>query len=190
MLHLVFDYTSLACAVSALRLHTRMRATPDAVTAVRFSGIAQMDGTDELPVTIQLLDEWQRWQQPARELGLVAHRPLRAYSTFSAHVLGDIAEKAGFGMAWREAVFTAYFTHRVNVGDRGVLTELASSIGLEPTAVAAAFDDTMMRGQVRQRMARVRQLGIRGVPILDIDGTMVPATIDDEALDALFTMAT
>ncbi|MEO3791571.1 DsbA family oxidoreductase [Nonomuraea sp. B10E15] len=85
-----------------------------------------------------------------------------ATNTFEAHRLIEVATRQGFGTEMAERLFRAYFTEGRNVGDAGVLGELAAEAGVH--------DDGKGAEEVRGQLARARELGITGVPLFLFEG--------------------
>jgi 2-hydroxychromene-2-carboxylate isomerase len=181
MLIVHFDHTSLPAVVAALRL----QALADAGGTVGFQGIDVLGVDVALPVTLDQLDEIDRWRDRAEALGLAVHRPSQRPPTLSAHLVGDIATSQGLGAAWREVVFRAYWTEDAPIDVPTVLCDLAERAGLDPDEVATRLADPGARVTVRQRMTADRGRGIGGVPILEVDGTLVSAELSDTDLREL-----
>jgi len=181
MLVLHFDHTSLPAVVAALRL----QALVDAGGDVGFQGIDVLGVDMALPVTLDQLEEIERWRNRAEAVGLTVRRPSQRPPTLSAHLVGDIATSQGLGAAWREAVFRAYWSDDAPIDAPETLCDLAQGAGLDPDEVATHLRDPRPRISVRQRMAADRGRGIGGVPILEVDGTLVSAEISDTDLRTL-----
>lgn len=181
MLVLHYDITSLAATVVALRL----QHIADVGGTVRFQGIDVLGVDAAVPVTLDQLDELERWRDRAEELGLTVQRPTLRPPTLSAHLVGVLATEGELGAAWRDAVFRAYWTDGVRLDDPEVLRELARDVGLDVAAVAAALEDPAARVALRQRMTSDRARGIGGVPVLELDGTFVPADLAERDLRQL-----
>lgn len=181
MLIVHFDYTSLPAAVAALRL----QALADAGGSVGFQGIDALGVDMALPVTLDQLEEIERWQDRAASLGLTVRRPSQRPPTLPAHLVGDVAGAQGLGAAWRAVVFRAYWTEDAALDRPEVLSGLAQRAGLDPDEVATHLQDPVARVSVRQRMTADRGRGIGGVPILEVDGTLVSAELPDADLRVL-----
>ncbi|MFG1706836.1 DsbA family protein [Nonomuraea sp. M3C6] len=78
-------------------------------------------------------------------------------NTFEAHRLIEVAARQGLGREMAERLFRAYFSEGRNVGDTGVLHELAGEVGVEDSGEGAE--------EVRGQLGRARALGITGVPL-------------------------
>jgi len=181
VLTLHFDYTSARAAVALLRLE---RLAGDGLP-VAFRGLDALGIDAVLPVTLDQLAEIDEQRERAALLGLELSRPTRRPPTLAAHLVGEIAEAAGVGTAWRRACLEAYWSRDADLSDRAVLLELARSVGLALGEVAAVLDDGGRRNELRTGMLALRALGVGGVPVLEVDGTLLPADVDDATLGEL-----
>jgi 2-hydroxychromene-2-carboxylate isomerase len=181
VLVLHFDYVSAASAVGVLRLQRLADRGGDVV----FSGVDVLGVDTSLPVTLDQLAELERWAPRAASLGLVLHRPTYRPPTLSAHLVGELAVSRGLGAAWRVAVLEAYWSRDLAIGETDVLMGLATGVGLEPAAVRARLEDPRQRVDLRRAMTAQRGRGIGDVPVLEVDGTFVPADLADEDLEVL-----
>ncbi len=176
-----FDYTSPAAAVAVLRLQRIV----DAGGQVGFSGFDTLGLDAAIPVTLDQLEELERHRPRAATLGLELRRPTLRPPTLGAHLVGDLAESVGLGASWRDAALRAYFERGVDLGDATALVELGRRAGLETEEVAAVLGDHAARTALRRRMLLVRGRGIGGVPVLDVDGTLLSADLPDADLRQL-----
>lgn len=181
MLVLHFDYTSPASAVAVLRL----QGLADRGAHVQFSGIDVLGLEASLPVTLDQLEELERHAPRARELGLTMQRPRLRSATLGAHVVGTLADGRGLGAAWRLAALEAYWSHGVDLADDAALADLAVRIGLDRRPVEEALADRPYRASLRRAMTADRGRGIGGVPVLEFEGTFVPADLGDDDLRQL-----
>jgi len=175
------DITSPRSAVAVLRL----QRIADRGLPVAFRGIDVLGVAVALPVTLDQLAELEQVAEAAAGLGLVMRRPSLRPPTLDAHLVGDLAERMGVGAAWRAACLEAYWTDGQDVSDHAVLDALARRIGLDRGTVLAALDDAAARNELRAAMLARRSLGIGGVPVLEVDGTLLPADVDDATLEVL-----
>lgn len=181
MLVLYFDYASPASAVAVLRL----QALADQGAQVGFAGIDVLGLDVSLPVTLDQLAEFHRWEPRARLLGLDLRRPPVRPATLGAHLIGTLAEAHDLGAAWRLAALEAYWTRGVDLGDDARLVELATRVGLPAERVQTWLADHSRRAALRRTMTTDRGRGIGGVPVLEFEGTFVGADISDEDLRRL-----
>lgn len=181
MLICFFDYTSAASAVAL----TRLQPIVDAGGAVAFAGIDVLGLEAGVPATLDQLEELQRVAGRAQALGLQLRRPRWRPPTLAAHLVGEHADRLGLGASWREVALHAYWRDGADLADTAVLVELAVGAGLDGLDVAARLADRSARIELRQRMTRVRGRGVGGVPVLEVDGTLVSADLPDDDLAVL-----
>ncbi|WP_211266949.1 DsbA family protein [Nonomuraea candida] len=84
-----------------------------------------------------------------------------ATGTFDAHRLIADAAHQGKAEPMAERLFRAHFTDGLHIGDPATLARLAAEVGITTGHVPAA--------ELRARLARVRRLGITGVPVFLIE---------------------
>jgi hypothetical protein len=182
LLLLHFDYVSAPAAVAVLRL----QRLADEGMLVAFSGLDVLGLDAAIPATLGQLEGIQRAAAAARSVGLELRRPTLRPPTLAAHLVGDLATARGVGASWRERCLRAYWEEDGDLGDDGVLVELADGAGLDPSEVAGLLGDRGCRVRARQRMLASRSRGIGDVPVLEVPGgTFVPADLPDADLRAL-----
>jgi predicted DsbA family dithiol-disulfide isomerase len=93
----------------------------------------------------------------------------RSGNTFDAHRLLHFAHTLGKQGELKERLMSAYFVDGEAVGERAVLTKLATEIGLEEPAVREVLEGDAFANEVRRDELEARQLGISGVPFFVID---------------------
>lgn len=100
-------------------------------------------------------------------------------NTFEAHRLLAAAAAQGRGEAMAERLFRAYLTDGLNIGDRAVLDGLAAETGVRPVLPEP--------GALDAELARVRDLGIRSVPVFRFqDGTAVTGALPEDTFRRAF----
>ena len=112
-------------------------------------------------------------------------RPRRQPPTLRAHLVATVADDHDLSSAWRLAVYRAYWEDGADLADPGTLTALATAHGLPEEPVRALLGDHARLTALRRRMAAKRGEGIGGVPVLELDGALVPATLPDDDLRQL-----
>lgn len=185
---LYFDYPSLPAVVAVVRAEAALRryaGSGNRPPMLAFAGFDTLGLEVAVPVTLDQLEEFDRWRDGAAAVGLDVVRPQLRPATTLAHVVGDLADERRQGHRWRTRVITAYWTQGADIGDPTVLRRLASDINLPGGEVAASLGDVRRAQRVRRRMVAARQRSIGGVPVIDVDGTLVAGDLSDESWDAL-----
>jgi len=103
----------------------------------------------------------------------------RTPNTFDAHRLVWLADSLGRPEVLRqtgqaalvEALFRAYFLDGLNVGDHGVLADLAEASGIPRARAASLLAGREGEAEVRTEENRAWTSGIQGVPHFIIGGT-------------------
>ena len=106
-----------------------------------------------------------------REVGIEFRFDLmaRTPNTFDAHRLLRLAHERGVQDAVAEALFVAYFTNGVDIGDHAALADVAAGAGLGRAEVLRFLESTEGVARVADEEARGRELGISGVPFFVVD---------------------
>lgn len=114
-------------------------------------------------------------QEQAERLGLPLNFAAitRAPSTLDAHRLIHWAGLAGRQTLIVAALFRAYFAEGRDIGDRGVLADLAGQAGLDGAAIRARLDSDEDAEAIARADATARARGVRGVPTFVIGGEYV-----------------
>jgi len=181
VLTLHYDLTSPRAALAVLRL----QEVADLGHPVLFRGIDLLGVDMALPVTLDQLAELEQVRVDAAASGLLMRRPTLRPPTLDAHLVGLRAEAEGLGAAWRSGCLTAYWTQGQDLADHSILVALAEDIGLSGTTAVDALADGAARNELRARMLQLRALGIGGVPVLELDGTLCSAELDRATLIGL-----
>jgi predicted DsbA family dithiol-disulfide isomerase len=86
-----------------------------------------------------------------------------------AFELATLAKHEGKAEALHRELFRAYFTDKKNIGDLGVLLEVAKAAGLDPEETARALADHRYRDEVDEEIAWAREAGITSTPTFIFD---------------------
>lgn len=91
-------------------------------------------------------------------------------NSFNAHRIIHLAQSKGLGNEAEEAFFHAYMTEGLAIGEREVVEEIASRIGLDHAEVEFVLDSNELSDFVRhdEKIAH-EQLNISGVPFFVFD---------------------
>jgi len=180
---LYFDYPSLPAVVAVLHAHGALARNPG--LKIEFGGFDTLGLDVSVPVTLDQLEEIDRWRNDAESIGLEILCPINRPATTAAHVIGDLAEEIGGGIQWRQRVIRAYWSEGEDLGEPSVLIELARQAGMPQDQVHVALSDTMRHQRVRRRMVAARQRGVGGVPVIDADGALMPANLTADQWDEM-----
>lgn len=124
------------------------------------SRVSSPEGKERMAAMRQALIDYGNAENIPYRFDAVTHRP----NSFDAHRLVRWAQGQGKGGAAKEALFRAYFNEARDVGDHGVLVEIARSIDLDPDIVADLLATGADTEAVRAEADGFRQMGISGVP--------------------------
>jgi len=89
----------------------------------------------------------------------------RTPNTLNAHRLIHWAGIEGRQTPVVAALFKAYFTEGRDIGDAGVLCDIAESAGLDRTMIETLLDGDADAEDIRARDAHARSRGVSGVPM-------------------------
>ncbi len=91
-------------------------------------------------------------------------------NSFNAHRIIHLAQSKGLGNEAKEAFFHAYMTEGLAIGEREVVEEIASRIGLDNAEVEYVLDSNELADFVRhdEKIAH-EQLKVTGVPFFVFD---------------------
>jgi len=110
-------------------------------------------------------------------------RVLRQPNTLDAHRLIGWAQRQRAADGLVEALFRAYFIDGRYLGDRGELAAIAAEAGFAAAAAQTMLDGAEGVDEVRSMDARVRELGVTGVPFFIFDNRFaVSGAQEPEAL--------
>jgi predicted DsbA family dithiol-disulfide isomerase len=90
-------------------------------------------------------------------------------NTFDAHRLLHLAKDQGLQAELSDALYQAYFTDGVAIGDPDSLVEVATSVGLAADEVRGVLDSSRYAEAVRADEAEARALQVTGVPFFVFD---------------------
>ncbi|MHB8438292.1 MAG: DsbA family oxidoreductase [Acidimicrobiales bacterium] len=113
-------------------------------------------------------------------------------NTFAAHRLAHFAmdDDPAFGAEIEEALFSAYFSELRPIGDRDVLLDVATRVGLDGDEAAAVLDSDRYGDEVRSDEAQAAALGCTGVPFFVIERAWaVPGAQDSDTFLAVLRRA-
>lgn len=169
MIVLHHDYPSAA----SLRAVLGLQQLADEGLEVAFHGVDVLGLGTTVPATLDDLADWQAHREPMAELGWDLPRPRLHPPTLHAHLVEALATDRDLGAAWRLACHRGLWLQGRDLGDDAVLVGLATDVGLDPDEVTDLLADRRSDLVARREMVARRGEGIGGVPVLDVDGTLV-----------------
>ena len=107
------------------------------------------------------------------------------YNSRLAQELGKWADTQEGGGALHPALFRAYFVDGKNIGDAGVLEDLAGSVGLDTKAAREVLHDRTFSDAIDQDWSRSTGMGVTGVPTFVAGGYGVVGAQPYEVLEQL-----
>ncbi len=96
--------------------------------------------------------------------GLDYGKRTHTYNSRLAQELGKWAETQPGGEAIHMALFRAYFVDNRNIGDPGVLMEIAREVGLPEDGAREVIEQRTFEAAIDVDWAKSRQYGVTGVP--------------------------
>lgn len=81
----------------------------------------------------------------------------------------EFARKQGMYDDFHHAVFTAYFTDGLDIGNKNVLLEIGERLGLDRVALDDALESGEFAEAVRQGSEEAKRLGVTAVPSFFIE---------------------
>jgi predicted DsbA family dithiol-disulfide isomerase len=91
-------------------------------------------------------------------------RITRRPNSFNAHRLVRWAQGQDLGLEMKEALFEAYFSKGLDIGDHEALVTVAAKVGLDPNIIADLLASEADVDMTRQEIELFRQMGVSGVP--------------------------
>ena len=107
---------------------------------------------------------YQRMKGLMDEEGLPYGRRTHTYNSRLAQELGKWADTQPGGEALHDALYKAYFVDARNIGDPGILVELAQSVGLPADEARAVLAERRFKDAVDADWAKSHRYGVTGVP--------------------------
>ena len=92
------------------------------------------------------------------------------YNSRLAQELGSWADTQPGGERVHNALFRAYFVDGQNIGNLGILVELAESLGLSPVIAREVLEERRFRDQVDGDWVKSKAQGVTGVPTFASEG--------------------
>jgi predicted DsbA family dithiol-disulfide isomerase len=174
----VSDVVCPWCFVGKRRLEAALASTHSAAVAVRWRPF-QLDPTippeglerraymrAKFRDDARLADVHARLRALGAEVGIEFDFDAisRSPNTLDAHRLIRWAAASGVQGEVVERLFSAYFEHGRDIGDRSVLTEIAVQSGMDAEVVGLQFAGDDGIDAIRNEIAEAQEIGVTGVP--------------------------
>ena len=121
--------------------------------------------------------------------GLPYGRRTHTYNSRLAQELGKWADTQPGGEGLHDALYKAYFVEARNIGDPGILVELAESVGLSRDEARAVLAERRFKDAVDADWAKSHRYGVTGVPTFVADRYGVVGAQPYEVLEQLVEKA-
>lgn len=113
---------------------------------------------------------FREMEKRGAEFGIRFGTQTRLSNSRKALEAGEFARASGRYEAYHEAVFRAYFTDCLDIGETAVILAAAGEAGLDQAALKAALDAGAFTRTVVEGTDRARRLGVRAAPTFFIRG--------------------
>jgi predicted DsbA family dithiol-disulfide isomerase len=121
--------------------------------------------------------------------GLPYERRTHTYNSRLAQELGKWADTQPGGEAIHDKLYRAYFVEKRNIGDPGVLVEIAASVGLPAEEARAVIEERRYKDAVDADWAKSHRYGVTGVPTFVAERYGVVGAQPYEVLEELVAKA-
>ncbi len=162
-------YFDVVCPYSYILAPEVERAEDDGLVEIEWLPFELRPAPETLPEPRgdYIRDHWRNHVYGlAIEHGVEIHVPRYQPRSTLALALHSFAEEEGRGRAYRAAAHHAFFVKGLNLGDEGVLREVAKGCGLDAdSAVAAAWDPDRI-SHLRSVREEATEIGVPGVPTI------------------------
>lgn len=131
------------------------------------------DGLDRKTYRSAKFGNWEKSQaldaqvhDVGAEVGLDFHHDRMAMTpnTLSSHILVRLAREAGLQSVVVEAIFRAYFTDGLDVGNADVLTTIGVSCGMDEELIKEGLADDALGYDVKSEATAFSEAGVNSVP--------------------------
>ncbi len=184
MLLLHHDHPSAA----SLRAVLTLQDLADEGFDVQFRGVDVLGLGTTIPATLDDIADWQAHREALAERGWILPRPRRHPPTLAAHLVEALATARGLGAAWRLACLRGHWFDDVDLGRPEELVTVATGIGLDGDEVAELVADHRSLLAARRELFARRGEGVGGVPVLEVDDTLVSPFMPVDDLRALASL--
>ncbi|HZP45495.1 MAG TPA: DsbA family oxidoreductase [Candidatus Binataceae bacterium] len=107
---------------------------------------------------------WTRITAMGEAAGITMRPPALLTNSQAALEAAEFAAEKGLGEAFEERVYRAYFTEGLNIGQRGLIGELATEVGLDRGELDAALDSKRYAMRLKNHAMIAHNRNVDGVP--------------------------
>jgi predicted DsbA family dithiol-disulfide isomerase len=107
---------------------------------------------------------WTRIQAMAEEAGLAMEPPELLTNSRPALEAAEFAAEVGKGEAFEERVYRAYFTEGLNIGQPGVVADLAADVGIARDELSGAIASNRYAMRIKNNAMIAHNRNVDGVP--------------------------
>jgi predicted DsbA family dithiol-disulfide isomerase len=132
---------------------------------------------------------WERIQSLAHDAGFAMKPPELLMNSRRALEAAEFAKQAGVGEVFEERVYRAYFQEGLNIGDRGVLGDLAHDAGLSRDELDQALESNRYTMKVKNAALAAHQRGVSGVPTFFVGNFPMVGAQSETVMRQLLTRA-
>lgn len=117
----------------------------------------------------ELAGRFEALRRAGEPFGIVFGTVSVTPNTHLALTVAEYARDYGRHHSFHERVFVAHFTDGQDIGDIGVLLDLARAEGLDPDDVAKALQDHRYEDRLKAGRVQAERVGVTAVPTFVID---------------------
>ena len=124
-------------------------------------------------------EQWARMMENLERMGkadgIVFSERTFTTNSHKALLLAEAAKEEGPEVfeSLNEGLFRAYFTELRNIGDPGVLREVAEAAGVPSVRIARAWSDAAYEERLSRDHAAAAGIGITAIPTFIVDGRWI-----------------
>jgi predicted DsbA family dithiol-disulfide isomerase len=107
---------------------------------------------------------WQQIEAMAGAAGFTMRQPELLANSRLALEAAEFAKESGAGEAFEQRIYEAYFQDGLNIGDAGVLANIAADLGMDRDDFNLALESNRYTARLRNNTVMAHQLGVSGVP--------------------------
>jgi 2-hydroxychromene-2-carboxylate isomerase len=85
-------------------------------------------------------------------------------------LLGIVTERDLMTRVLAKALYRAYFTEGKDIGSPATVADIAGSVGLDASALAAALEDPALKDRAKREVESAIAAGVFGSPFFVVDG--------------------